>query len=77
MNKNQFSEDIILYSIKVAAASLKNFWTKLASTPYCMQFILSKNHLIIKPRWFIGWLIKILFLDLYHVIPNEKVISLN
>jgi len=56
-----------------AAQSQKNLWTRMASTYGCMQICLTREHLIIKPRWFIGWLIKLLGLDLFHVVPTSRI----
>jgi hypothetical protein len=67
------AEENLFVETAAAAKSLKNFWTRLASTYGCMQVRLTRQQLIIEPRWFIGWLIKILGLDLYHVAPINQI----
>jgi hypothetical protein len=69
------SEDVLFFEPSAAAQSLKNFWTRMASTYKCMSVRLTREQLIIKPRWFIGWMIKLLGLDLYHIVPNNEIKS--
>jgi hypothetical protein len=75
MKKNKFDEDIIFVESTAAAISLKNFWTKMASTYNCIHVSMSEKHLIIKPIKAIAWLIYLSRLDLYHVIPINSIIS--
>jgi hypothetical protein len=56
-----------------AAQSLKNNWTRLASTYGCMMIVLSRKMLMIKPHWFAKWLINPLNLDLRHEIPIASI----
>ena len=58
-----------------AAQSLKNVWTRLASTYGCIMIVLSRETLTIKPHWFARWLISLLCLDLYHEIPITNIRS--
>ena len=74
--KNQFGEDIVFIESRAAAQSLKNFWTRMASTYGCIQVILSQNYLIIKPRRLVAWLIDLLQLDLNHTILINQVHSI-
>ena len=67
------TDEILFTETAAAAKSLKNFWTRMASTYGSMQVCLTREQLTIKPRWFIGWLIKILGLDLYHVVPTNQI----
>jgi hypothetical protein len=67
------SEDVLFFEPAAAAQSLKNFWTRMASTYKCMGVRLTREQLIIKPRWFIGWMIKLLGLDLYHTVPTNEI----
>jgi hypothetical protein len=66
-------EENIFFETAAAAKSLKSFWTRMASTYGCMLVRLTRQYLIVKPRWFIGWMIKILGLDLYHVVPVDQI----
>jgi len=74
--KNQFGEDIVFIESRAAAQSLKNFWTRMASTYGCIQVILSQNYLIIKPRRLVAWLIDLLELDLDHTILINQIHSI-
>jgi len=47
----------------------------MASTYGCISVCLYRNLLIIRPHWFLGWLIYLLGLDLFHEIPTEKLRS--
>ena len=53
----------------VAARSLKNAWTRLASTYGCIMAVLTRSTLTITPHRFAKWLIILLGLDLCHEIP--------
>ena len=65
--------DVLFSEHHAAAQSMKNPWTKLASTYGCMMIELSSKTLIVKPHWFAKWLIGILYLDLYHEIPVTRI----
>jgi len=56
-----------------AAVSLKNSWTRLASTFGCMKIVLTSTTLTIKPHRFIKWLIDLLRLDLSHEISVNRI----
>lgn len=71
------SDDILLIENYAAAQSLKNGWTRLASTYGCMMIVLSRKKLTIKPHWFAIWLISLLQLDLCHEIPLESIRKVN
>lgn len=58
---------------QAAARSLKNAWTRMASTYRCIQVTLYQEHLTVKSRPLIGWLISLLRLDLDHQIPLSKI----
>jgi hypothetical protein len=73
MKTNKFGEEVIFYESNAVVQSLKNFWTRMASTYKCIQVILSQNHLIIKPHFFIGWIMYLLRLDAYHSIPINDI----
>lgn len=75
MARNQLGEEIIFSEDTAAARSLKSSWTRTASTYDCIQVVLSREHLIVKPRKLPGVLIRILLFDLNHVIPNHKITS--
>ena len=74
--KNQFGEDIVFIESSAAAQSLKNFWTRMASTYGCIQVMLSQNSLIIKPRRLVAWFIDLLQLDLNHTILINQIHSI-
>ena len=65
--------EVLFLEHHAAAQSLKNFWTRLASTYGCMMVVLSRTKLIIKPHWYIRWLISLLGLDLSHEIPVTNI----
>ena len=66
----------VLFSEQHAAAqSLKNAWTRLASTHGCMVVVLSSGTLTIRPHWFAKWLIVLLGLDLCHQVPISNIRS--
>jgi hypothetical protein len=67
------SGNVLFYESHAAARSLKNSWTRMASTYGCIMVSLSKETLIIRPHWFAGWLMHLLGLDLYHEIPVSKI----
>ena len=67
------NDDILLIENYAAAQSMKNGWTRLASTYGCMMIVLSRKKLMIKPHWFVIWLICLLRLDLCHEIPLESI----
>ena len=64
---------IIFIESNAAAQSLKNRWTRLASTYGCMSVSLTKDILTIKPHWFAIWMITALGLDLNHEIPIAQI----
>lgn len=68
-------DELLFCEHHAAAQSLKNAWTRLASTYGCMMVLLSRETLTIKPHWFAKWLIIILGLDLYHQIPIANIRS--
>ena len=45
----------------------------MASTYKCMQIRLTEKQLTIRPLPIIGWLTKLLGLDLYHTIPVNRI----
>ncbi len=59
----------------VAAQSLKNSWTRLASTYGCIWVALSRSTLTIRPNWYASWAIRLLALDLCHEIPIRRIRS--
>ena len=61
--------EMIFFEHHAAAQSLKSAWTRLASTYGCMMVVLYRKKLMIKPHWYVNWLIGLLFLDLSHEIP--------
>ena len=67
--------EVIFLENHAAAQSLKNAWTRLASTYGCIMVVLSRGTLTIKPHWFAGWLISPLGLDLCHETPITKIRS--
>lgn len=70
---NEFKEPFVEKT--AAAQSLKNRWTRMASTYGCMVIRLDRDNLTIKPRLLIGWLIKLLCLDLHHIVPRDQIRS--
>jgi len=73
MDKHLEKDEVLFCEHYAAAQSLKNAWTRLASTYGCMMVVLSGKTLIIKPHWFAGWLIYLLGLDLCHEIPVTNI----
>jgi hypothetical protein len=69
------SDEVLFLEHYAAAQSLKNPWTRLASTYGCIMVVLSRKTLMIKPHWFAKWLIGLLALDLNHEIPITNVKS--
>jgi hypothetical protein len=67
------SHDMLFFESYAAAQSLKNVWTRLASTYGCIMVALSRETLTIKPHWFVKWLISLLGLDLHHEIPITNI----
>ena len=65
--------DVLFFERHAAAQSLKNAWTRLASTYGCIMVVLSRENLVIKPHWFARWLINLLGLDLSHEIPITNI----
>jgi putative transposon-encoded protein len=68
-------EDLSFSEPYAAAKSLKNFWTKMASTYKCIFVGVSGKILIIRPNWYIGWAIYLLGLDLDHEIRVDYIKS--
>jgi hypothetical protein len=67
------SKEVLLLERHAAAQSLKNFWTRLASTYGCIMVVLYRRVLTIKPHWFAKWFILPLGLDLCHEIPITNI----
>ena len=65
--------DLLFLEHHAAAQSLKNAWTRLASTYGCIMVVLSRKNLVIKPHWFARCLINLLGLDLHHEIPITNI----
>jgi len=65
MNDN----NVLFVERYAAAESLKNFWTRMASTYGCIGVVLTREKLTIEPHWYVKWLIVVLGLDLCHEIP--------
>ena len=73
-NEKHVNGNEVLFSEQYAAAqSLKSFWTRLASTYGCIMVVLSREKLMIKPHWYVKWLINLLGLDLCHEIPIANI----
>ena len=70
------SNEVLFCEHYAAAQSLKNAWTRLASTYGCIMIVLSPKTLTIKPHWFAKWLISLLRLDLCHEIPITSIIAI-
>ena len=66
-------KETLFFETNAAAQSLKNAWTRMASTYKCMQIRLTQKQLTIRPLAIIGWLSKLLDLDLYHTIPVNRI----
>jgi hypothetical protein len=71
------SREMLFRERYAAARSLKNNWTRLASTYGCMMIVLTRSTLVIKPHWFSKWLIGPLNLDLHHEIPVANIRSVS
>ena len=71
--KHMDSNEVLFFESYAAAQSLKNAWTRLASTYGCIMVVLSQKTLTIKPHWFAKWLISPLYLDLHHEIPITNI----
>jgi hypothetical protein len=67
---------IIFNEPYAAAQSLKNLWTRLASTYGCIRVVLSAETLFIKPHWYAGWLLWVLRLDLDHAIGIARIVNI-
>jgi hypothetical protein len=65
--------ELLFHESSAAAQSMKNFWTRMASTYKCIEIRLTQTQLSIKPHRFIGGLIKLLALDLHHSIPTNRI----
>ncbi len=59
----------------MSARSNYSLWTKGASTAGCVYVKVTRRHLTIKCHWFLDWLINGMGLDLNHVIPLTRVLS--
>ena len=71
--KNEAGNEVLFSEHHAAAQSLKSFWTRLASTYGCIMVVLSRKKLMIKPHWYVKWLINRLGLDLSHEIPIANI----
>jgi hypothetical protein len=69
MNRNE----VLFFEDHAAAQSLKSVWTRLASTYGCIRVVLSRKKLMVKPHWYVKWLINLLGLDLSHEIPITNI----
>ena len=67
------SNEVVFCEHYAAAQSMKNVWTRLASTYGCIMIVLSRKTLMIKPYWFAKWLISLFHLDLCQEIPIERI----
>ncbi|RLB36721.1 MAG: hypothetical protein DRH12_15370 [Deltaproteobacteria bacterium] len=73
MTQHLDRENVLFGEHHAAGQSLKNSWTRLASTYGCLRVTLSRNLLVIKPHWFAKWPIALLCMDLSHEIPIESI----
>ncbi|MBW1728447.1 MAG: hypothetical protein JRH13_00015 [Deltaproteobacteria bacterium] len=71
--RHTVSNDLLFFEPYAAAQSLKNAWTRLASTYGCIMIVLSRETLIIKPHWFARWILSLLALDLNHEILTNNI----
>jgi hypothetical protein len=71
--KHIHSNEVLFSESYAAAQSLKNVWTRLASTYGCIMVVLCRETLTIKPHWFAKWLVSLLGLDLCHEIPITNI----
>jgi len=69
------SNEVLFSEHYAAAQSLKNSWTRLASTYGCIMIVLSRKTLLIRPHWFAKWLISLLRLDLCYEIPITSIVA--
>jgi hypothetical protein len=67
------NNEVLFFERYAAAQSLKNVWTRLASTYGCIMVVLCRRTLTIKPHSFAKWLISPLRLDLSHEIPITNI----
>ena len=67
------NNEVLFFEHHAAAQSLKSVWTRLASTYGCIMVVLSRKKLMIKPHWFVKWLINLLGLDLTHEVPIKNI----
>ncbi len=65
--------DTLFYEDRAAAQSLKNAWTRMASSYGSMMIVLSQRMLTIKPHGITKWLFLLLGLDLYHEISIANI----
>jgi hypothetical protein len=63
----------LFFEAHAAAQSMKNAWTRLASTYGCIMVLLTREKLVIRPHWFASWLVGLLRLDLRHEIPVTNI----
>ena len=73
LEKHMDRNEVLFTEPYAAAQSLKNDWTRLASTYGCIMVVLSRETLMIRPHWFAKWLISLLGLDLCHKIPITNI----
>jgi len=73
LEKHMDRNEVLFAEPYAAAQSLKNDWTRLASTYGCIMVVLSRETLTIRPHWFAKWLISLLSLDLCHKIPITNI----
>ena len=67
---------VLFFENYTAAVSMKNFWTRMASTIGCIKIKLTPSRLTVKPHWYAKWLIIPLRLDLCHDIPVSSIRSI-
>ena len=67
---------VLFFENYTAAVSMKNSWTRMASTIGCIKIILTPGRLTVKPHWYAKWLIIPLQLDLCHDIPVSSIRSI-
>ncbi len=67
------TSEILFFEAHAAAQSLKNAWTRLASTYGCIKVLLTREKLTIRPHWFARWPIGLLRLGLNHEIPVTNI----
>ncbi len=64
---------ILFLENHAGARSMKNRWTRMASTMGCMRVVLTPETLTVRPHRIAGWLIRLLGLDLDHEIPVARI----